>query len=141
MATVTINTLEFTADLRAFAEQIDADLDQVVRKTAIDLYGKVVERTPVDTGRARANWNISTDSPDFTTTDAGQYPEMQNNAALTAATKAERVLGQGDVRVVWIANGLPYINRLNHGHSQQAPSAFVETAITEVEAEIDAATR
>jgi hypothetical protein len=43
---------------------------------------------------------------------------------------AQEVLSGYDGRqTIWILNGLPYIERLNEGHSQQAPAGFVETAI------------
>jgi hypothetical protein len=30
---------------------------------------------------------------------------------------------------VYISNNLPYIDRLNKGHSKQAPAGFIESAI------------
>jgi hypothetical protein len=30
---------------------------------------------------------------------------------------------------LWVANNVPYIRRLNYGHSSQAPAGFVEMAI------------
>lgn len=78
--------------------------------------------TPVDTGRARSNWNVDINIVDVqivepTSKDPG--PEK----ALSAIARYKL----NDV--AYISNNLPYIRRLNEGYSQQAPAAFVETAV------------
>ena len=135
---ITVNLIPFNADLKKFADQIQVDIVTVTKKVAIEIFTKVTERTPVDTGRARANWNISLGSPDLSTTPPGTHAEFQGDPTGAATQKAQAVLGgMQQPEVIWIANGLPYIARLNDGYSQQSPAAFVETAIAEVEAEID----
>jgi hypothetical protein len=38
--------------------------------------------------------------------------------------------------VIWIYNNLPYIERLEFGHSQQAPLGMVRISIAEIETEL-----
>lgn len=142
MAEVTVNLIQFNADLQKFADQIGADIVTVEKKVALEVLSKVTERTPVDTGRARANWNVSLGSPDLSTTPDGIYSDYQNSPGTAAQQKGQQTLaGLQKPEVVWIANGLPYIQKLNEGSSVQASANFVEQSIAEVEAEIDSLTR
>ena len=52
----------FTLDMSKFANKSLGEIEQVVRKTAIDLTTSIIKSTPVDTGRARANWFVSFES-------------------------------------------------------------------------------
>lgn len=89
----------------------------LVRATALLAYAYIIQSTPVDTGRARANWNISVNSVIYTTTDSTTVPD----------TNPTLDYKEGDT--YYISNNLPYIQRLNDGYSQQAPANFVEKAI------------
>ena len=61
---------DFTLDMSKFANKSLGEIEQVVRKTAIDLTTSIIKSTPVDTGRARANWFVSfEDAIDNTTED------------------------------------------------------------------------
>lgn len=134
---ISMNTIEFQADLVKFAEQIDADLIVVEKRVALDLFSRIVSRTPVRTGRARASWNISLGSPDEDTRPVGEYPSLQTNPAGVAEEKAGQALGSmTQAEIIWLSNSLPYIEKLNGGSSVQAPANFVEIAVAEVEAEV-----
>jgi len=90
---------------------------ELVRVTAMLAYAYIIQSTPVDTGRARANWNISVNSVIYTTTDSTSAPD----------TNPTLDYKEGDT--YYISNNLPYIQRLNDGYSQQAPANFVEKGI------------
>jgi len=91
------------------------------RATALVVDQAVVLATPVDTGRARANWRASSGSSDFKT-----YESVDFNSALTQA----RAVIEGDrTGVIYITNNLDYIGSLNDGSSAQAPAGFVEQAV------------
>jgi hypothetical protein len=119
-----VSTVSFNADLQRFADKTGVKLDLVVRKVALDIYEKVTVKTPVDTGRARGNWNVSMGSPDLSV----------NNKA-TRAKRARLKKGDGE-KVIFITNNLPYINALENGHSDQAPSGMLAVTLNEVEAGI-----
>lgn len=112
--------LVLDVDFEQVAEDMDTHLDLVVRKVALDLYGRITKKTPVDTGRARANWNLSIGSPDLTVDDDA-----------TKIKSASLSKGDGE-KDIYIANNLPYISALEHGHSKQAPRGMVALSIKEV---------
>lgn len=49
----------FTLDVSRWVEKAKAQPELVLRKVALDVQKRVMERTPVDTGRARAGWGLS----------------------------------------------------------------------------------
>ena len=46
---VTTNLIAFNADLKRFAEQINADIVTVTKRVTLAIFVKVTERTPVKT--------------------------------------------------------------------------------------------
>jgi hypothetical protein len=108
-------------DIKRFAKTAGLEVDTVVRTIAFDAYGAVTEKTPVDTGRAKANWNVMVGSPDTTTSDK---------------TKASPVvLNKGDgLKDIYITNSLPYIYALENGSSEQAPAGMVAITMSEISA-------
>lgn len=81
----------------------------------------LVMRTPVDTGRARGNWQVSIASP-----RDGETGVLDKGGAQAVAQGAGVIAGQRGFQQVVIQNNVPYIERLNDGHSQQAPAGYVE---------------
>lgn len=113
----------FSIPLDRLAERYNAKLEDVVRKSTFDLFRSVTLKSPVDTGRFRANWNVSQGSPDYTitaSTNAGRV-----NAEVG---KAARLPAGG---VVFLSNGLPYARRLEYGYSKQAPQGMVRVSVVE----------
>lgn len=102
------------------------NLHNVINKTSISqgrlikkafgftLLGEIIKATPVLTGRARANWNISDNQPNYATTES------------TEQQLVGYISGENDI---FIANGLPYINRLDSGYSSQAPNGIIAPSI------------
>lgn len=99
----------------------------VQKKLAFDIFAGIVADTPVDTGRAMNNWNISVGSPDRSTTEKGGSGSSIQGAK--EASAGATLLGLKPFSTVWISNSLPYIVFLNEGSSKQAPSGFVERNI------------
>lgn len=69
------------------------------------LYSNIVKRTPVDTGRARGNWNVSKGKVDTTVTNKGRK---------TVKGKSIVPDAEGD-EDYFISNNLPYIGTLEYG--------------------------
>ncbi len=90
------------------------------KSLALEIDRQLRLATPVDTGHARRNWIPSVGEPNATI--AGD--EGAHSQGISAVLSYE--LGKG---ALWVANVVPYIRRLNYGHSQQAPAGFVERAI------------
>jgi hypothetical protein len=114
----------FSIPLDKLAEKYKANLETVTRKATFDLFSSVVRKSPVDTGRFRANWNVSQGSPDESTSEATS--ETRANLQLRKALTFKA----GDV--VWLCNALPYARRLEYdGWSGQAPQGMVRISVLE----------
>jgi hypothetical protein len=116
-----------------FAKRIDktqGKLDIFVRRLVLDIDKRLVMKTPVDTGRAKANWNVSSGSINTGTRMAvssagrGQY-DNYNQAEIVSI----KVNGQK----IYLTNSLPYIRRLEFGYSKQAPAGMVRTTLAEMQ--------
>lgn len=110
--------MSFEADITAaYNKKVEGFQDKVVRKLTLDIQGDLDRQTPRDTGRAASNWLGSVGLPRAT------FVEQFNGSPPINFS------GYRNGMSVFIANNLPYITRLNQGHSKQAPKRFVETAI------------
>lgn len=109
--------------IERIAERAGLQLDTVARKVTFDLFRSVVEKSPVDTGRFKGNWNVSRVTPNFTVSDAA-------NAARGDA-EARKALSLAAGSVVYLSNGLPYARRLEYGWSGQAPVGMVRLSVRE----------
>lgn len=107
--------------------KLDRKADQAMRGLALELTGRIVRRTPVDTGRARGNWHADIGRPRRTVTDA---VDPSGGGTIAAASAATAQLAVG--RSWFLTNGLPYIRRLEDGWSLQAPSGMVKVTIAEL---------
>src|SRR5690348_12134846 len=107
----------FALDVSRWAAKARGRADLVVRKVSLDVFSRVIKRTPVDTGRARGNWQASIGAQavgEVATTDKSGASTVAAAQAVTSQAKA------GDV--VWLINNVPYIRRLETGWSKQAPA-------------------
>ena len=123
---VRIDTAKLDAALQKFAAKADADVHDAVRLCAFKIERKVVERTPVDTGRARASWNISEEYANTSVQPEGEYGPPPPPVGKITGKKP-----------VHISNNLEYIVPLEYGHSQQAPNGMAAIAVAEVLAELN----
>lgn len=123
--------MSWSVPLDRLVAKAKGDVETVVRKATFEVFRMVVLRTPVDTGRARANWNVSFGAPNYATsviTDQGR-----------GVAEAAKVLRLPVGGVTWISNGLPYIRQLEHGHSKQAPQGMVRLSAMEFARHVSAA--
>lgn len=149
-----MSQLTFQADIERFAALTGGKIDEVLGAVAVALHGKLAERTPYRSGRARASWNIK----EGDSADTSVAPELPGN--LLDASMAEvlaarryydaiyeqkhayvpseiniRIDGKdvGGIDVITISNNLNYIELLNAGYSKQAPAAFFELTVGSME--------
>ncbi|ABF63543.1 phage-related conserved hypothetical protein [Ruegeria sp. TM1040] len=116
----------FAEDIEAFASKTERKMDLAVRKIALELFSRVILQTPVDKGRARANWQVAIGTaPDGTL----ELEDKSGTATISAATATAAGLRAGDV--IYLVNNLPYILRLEDGYSGQAPAGMVGLAVQE----------
>lgn len=90
-------------------------LSLVMRRVGLDLLDRIIRRTPVDTGRARGNWQVSLGSP------AGGVLEVNDKGGQDARRRGKAVLdayvafGGNPYTVIWLSNNLPYVVVLEEG--------------------------
>lgn len=120
------------ADLGTFAKRIrergrlvEAAAPAIVRKAALVALRDLVLATPVDTGRARGNWQVEIGG---SVVGESGFEDKSGDAAIRIGTATISTFGKGDGSI-FIGNNVPYIGRLNEGSSAQAPAGFVEKAV------------
>lgn len=116
----------FNADLVAFSKKVGVNFETVVRKVSIDIWNDVTTLTPVDTGRARASWNVSEEYANLAV-----KPESYNGSGKGAVG---RISGKQDVI---ISNNVEYIVFLEEGSSEQAPAGMTKLAVANAAASIN----
>jgi hypothetical protein len=129
-------------------------LDMATRTLASDIAATaviigltdLVNVTPVDTGAALSNWQVSLNEPVPETLPpyapsqrgkmvAGSWthtidPSVTREANIPPTLEAARarLLEKQPGDAIHLQNWVPYIVKLNNGSSQQAPAGFVERA-------------
>ncbi|MGB1388669.1 MAG: hypothetical protein ACPG61_07255 [Paracoccaceae bacterium] len=119
----------FGSDLAQFEAKTAGKLDLAVRGIALELFSRVILRTPVDTGRARGNWQVQIGSiPNGTLA----LDDRSGTATVSKAQAAASGMDAGDV--IYLTNNLPYARRLEEGYSAQAPAGMVALSVQEFQA-------
>ncbi len=138
MATADENALalaSFNKALDAAMTALPEHANTIKIRTALDLMNRIVLKTPVDTGRARGNWQLTQRSP-----AEDMVPETSANVS-SSETPPSAILKEAEQTAsgsqlgddIWISNNLPYIEALEEGHSQQAPHGMVALSLAEAE--------
>jgi len=116
-------TIKLKGIEQEFAKK-DKELTEFVntsmRARAFQTLAELKRTTPVDTGRARNSWSITT---------SGSY--FRDSIAGGGSISPEMALPPSDKKLesIYITNGVSYIDKLNAGSSRQAPARFVESAV------------
>lgn len=105
------------------SKEVGEFVGDTLRVLALDIDRRVILESPVDTGAARSNWLASIGSP------IDSVAEIDIQGAINKGAAA--ISGAGDYETIYIANNLPYIQRLNEGWSEQAPSGYIDKIILE----------
>jgi len=129
---------QFSLDARAFCDAAKADMLAVTKKAMIDMSNRVIDMSPVDTGRFRSNWEIGQDAvPDEVSPDIGPFPQGPEVKA-RLASQVNSITD--DVRFIFLANILPYAYKLEmEGWSKQAPAGMLRVVVPEFQSYLDKA--
>lgn len=118
----------FTADIKAFAKKTGQKADEQAIATLFKLNSLVVDRTPVDTGRARGGWIASVGSP---SRSKGRASKKGQGVIRNANTQAEKAVKNKDI--YYLTNNVQYIAVLEYGSSAQAPNGMIRVSMQEIE--------
>lgn len=110
--------------MKRIAKAVEPNVANEVNKTAGLILATVVPATPVDTGRARGNWQVST-----ARSITSEINRLDQNGGSTISLGQSRINTRPRGATIYICNNVPYIQRLNDGYSAQAPAGFVQLAV------------
>ncbi len=129
-------------EAREFALQLDAEFAEMIEEAhefvaLVGLYALrgVVNKSPVDTGRFKANWQLSIGTP-----LTGTLDEFDINGGVTiqkGQTSAMAYAALEGYPPIWITNNLPYAEPLEDGSSMQAPGGMMGLTVAEIQAQFD----
>jgi hypothetical protein len=106
------NLKEFEAGVIKVSKKLtQEDLLLFQQKIALLALQRIVDKTPVDSGRARGNWQVTVGEPATTVLDAKTKTGVRSKQKGTT-----RILGVSKpFQIIWMANNLPYIEVLEDG--------------------------
>lgn len=129
---------DFDLKIDDFVNRTGLKVRTVVKKLVFDVFREVLRKSPVDTGRFRANWRVSAGAPDLTTTSVAEKG-TGSAVGLTLSDASKKVnevfAGGATPNEVWITNNVPYAEFLERGGSSQAPSGVLRVSLDRVVAE------
>lgn len=96
-------------------------IDARIRAATIGTFSSVIRMTPVDTGRAKGNWQATIGSP-------------ASGEGMSSESEVIATIPQHAGSVVYLTNNVPYIQKLEYdAHSQQAPNGMVRISVARFE--------
>ncbi len=116
----------FAVQIKQFADKAKGNIGLVVRKIALEMFGRVIMKSPVLTGRFKGNWLVAIGS-----IPAGTLELTDKDGSATIARVDAEVLNLKAGDVITLVNNLDYANSLEYGHSKQAPAGMVRTTVAE----------
>ena len=138
---------QWTMDLNGYAKKKNVEIKKIRKNYAFALYSSIVKKTPVDTGRARGNWNITVGHDSFVQDDDRQ-PKFKS---------PDQVPDPKGDETIYISNNVDYITKLEYGgypnppkggsgktvngYSRQAPEGMVGVTLANNENIFNAAVR
>lgn len=111
-----IKVIGITSSINELTKSINKGIETELRSKALMALADVKQLTPVDMGIARNSWYIG-------------YTEKYVNAKETPTSISILAPKDKPTKII-ITNGTEYIEFLNNGHSQQAPTKFIEQAFS-----------
>lgn len=112
-----------------FQEQVEDRIILLTRMIGLEALKRVIEKSPVDEGRFKGNWQVTIAAPATGTVD-----RLDRDGSATLAEGSAVIGGLTEAKAIWLVNNLPYASRLENGWSKQAPAGVVAVTIAELEA-------
>lgn len=103
----------FEMDLNKFLEKTKIKASTAVAKITMEIFKDVVMATPVDTGRARANWMMAWNNADITTTVSFDPTGGKKQSEIQKFVMLNRP--PLDKWNAFLTNSLDYIGKLEYG--------------------------
>jgi hypothetical protein len=121
------NLEQFNKEIDEFCQTIPDKVNTVQKVIVLEALKRLVEKTPVKTGRARGNWQATIDAA-----AEGQL-EVTDIDGQATISKGLSILGEMQPYcIVWISNNVDYIEFLEDGSSKQAPEGMLAITVEEL---------
>lgn len=128
-------------DIENLSKRTMAKIHKVMKVATMELFKSVIMMTPVDTGRARGNWQCTMTRPADGIIDSEQSEEA------TIAKMMEVTLKSSIRNGIFLTNNLPYIQKLEYGgygdgpktqggYSKQAPQGMVRVSLKRIQEDL-----
>ncbi len=122
----------FKREVNEFSRNLtDREFVLFHKKIVLEALSRIVQKTPVDTGRARGNWQINIGAPSRSKLDAADTSRAPGDTS-TTADQISKLSGLLPFAVVYISNNVEYIEYLEDGTSKQSPRGMVMVTIEEL---------
>ena len=121
------NLAQFNATVQRFADSIPEKVVSLHKKIGLEALRRVVLKTPVDTGRARGNWQVSIGDPALT-----MLEDADRTGSDTIAIGTAQLENLKAYETIFLTNNVPYIIYLEEGSSKQAPAGMVKMTVDEL---------
>jgi hypothetical protein len=139
--------MSFTLDVKKFADSFIDGAEEATRGTTIKLFSAIINSSPVDEGRFRANWFATGKQPSEKVTFS-----TDKNGSSTISKLTSKVEGIADWSTFTLTNNLPYSEVIEfggyndgpntvNGFSKQAPAGVVRVNIMRFNSLLEAEAR
>ena len=119
---------QFNKEVTDFGKNVmPNELVKMQKKIVLEALKRLMEKTPVDTGRARGNWQVGIGSA-----VEGSIQENWPSDAEAISAGISVLVALPPYSTVWISNNLDYIEILEDGGSQQAPQGMLALTVAEL---------
>lgn len=117
----------FNEDFAKMMRRAAGREDQLIRASALSLGSAIVQKSPVDTGRFRANWQYGAGQVNFATDSA---PDITGSSSIGKISIGLQGWRRGEK--IYVTNSLPYAKRLEYdAWSNQATAGMVRISVIE----------
>ncbi len=122
----------FNAQSTAFTRKLlPSEFVKFHKKIALTALRGIVNKTPVLTGRAAGNWQLSINTPANDIID--NVEGLGNQAKGKAISEGmDALVSLKPFEIIWISNNVPYILELEGGSSTKAPRGMVAVTFEEM---------
>lgn len=123
---------------RVMREEVEQKVLLITKKMALTLLRKVIQKSPVDSGRFRGNWQLEVGAEPSGTLNVVNRAAKGTMPTETFSPAAASVQKALPFEPIYIVNNLPYAQALENGHSKQAPAGVLAVSVAELRAEAPA---
>jgi hypothetical protein len=123
----------FRGEIEDYKRKVRQSFLKTHRRIVFQVASRIIQLTPIDTGRAAASWELSIGFPsEEADLGPGSWAGAKEMAIVAARAVVERIVESNMFEKVYLNNTVPYIDYLEYGHSSQAPAGMVRIGMLEV---------